>query len=256
MSDTVLMGRPWYELLVTDDELDALVHEERSRHPCRKAVSTLVTTAVFLPPLIAAHHIFLVVTERGFAAAPVATCFALTAVGLLELPLMYAANEFDPANTAIRARRDATARLSKLPLIIRYYFISSLETNGGRIHRYRALPIPPESLPVNRFPECDCWASLNGKHLIVSALKIGGAHPFLLSFGHSGVMKCVEKIKTTSAVFAFISLRAASWIVPDHIRRPAEKAFLYHISNNLRKDIKINALRRFYPAFRRLGKKQ
>ena len=145
MSDTVLMGRPWYELLVTDDELDALVHEERSRHPCRKAVSTLVTTAVFLPPLIAAHHIFLVVTERGFAAAPVATCFALTAVGLLELPLMYAANEFDPANTAIRARRDATARLSKLPLIIRYYFISSLETNGGRIHRYRALPIPPES---------------------------------------------------------------------------------------------------------------
>ena len=120
----------------------------------------------------------------------------------------------------------------------------------------RGRPIPPESLPVNRFPECDCWASLNGKHLIVSALKIGGAHPFLLSFGHSGVMKCVEKIKTTSAVLAFISLRAASWIVPDHIRRPAEKAFLYHISNNLRKDIKINALRRFYPAFRRLGKKQ
>lgn len=145
MNDTALIGRPWYELLVTDDELDALVHEERSRHPCRKAASTLVTTAMFLPPLIAAHHIFLVVTEHGFLVAPVAACFALTAVGLLELPLMYAANKLDPANTVIRARRDATARLSKLPLVIRYYLISSLETNSGRIHRYRALPIPPES---------------------------------------------------------------------------------------------------------------
>ena len=40
---------------------------------------------------------------------------------------------------------------------------------------------------VNRFPECDCWASLNGKHLIANVLKIDSAHPFLCSLGLAGL---------------------------------------------------------------------
>ena len=56
-----------------------------------------------------------------------------------------------------------------------------------------------------------------------------------------------------AAILAFILLFPASQAVPDHIGRPAEKAFFNHISNNLRKDIKINALQRFYPTFCRLS---
>ena len=45
-------------------------------------------------------------------------------------------------------------------------------------------------------------------------------------------------VKTASAVLAFVPLCAASQTIPDHIRRPTEKAFfLNHISDNLRKDI-------------------
>ena len=44
-------------------------------------------------------------------------------------------------------------------------------------------------------------------------------------------------VKTASAVLAFVPLCAASQTIPDHIRRPTEKAFFSHISDNLRKDI-------------------
>ena len=47
-------------------------------------------------------------------------------------------------------------------------------------------PIPPEPLPMNRFPECDCRASPNSKYLIDNALKIDSAHPFLCSLGLAG----------------------------------------------------------------------
>ena len=38
------------------------------------------------------------------------------------------------------------------------------------------------------------------------------------------------------------------------LRDPQKKHFFNHISNNLRKDIKINPLQRFYPTFCRLSR--
>ena len=59
--------------------------------------------------------------------------------------------------------------------------------------------------------------------------------------------------EATVAILAFILLFPASQTVPGHFRRPAEKAFSDHFSNNPCKDIEINALHGFYPTFCQLS---